>query len=211
MNNHGLDPVDGLDILLDSIPTSSLPVLDDTERSFIVATDEDYEEGGGGGASLGATLVATSGSQAEIDKPVSQVTSPDLDTKSTERQHSPVYDNDLPEPDLTNFDVYDYDYLDTLTGTDDNFYYTDWEHSIYDDVVLDKTGKRVKGAGTKGDSADDENVGNVTVNYNVYPSRPKQVHPNINNVQAKTEAKPCNRDRCKLPDCLCGKTKIKGQ
>ena len=113
----------------------------------------------------------------------------------------------LQGPDYSDY-VVDYDYLDldALTGTDDKFYYTDWDHAIYDDVVTDdKTGKRVK-------AAIDENAGNVTVNYDKegFPSRPRPVHPHVNNVVAHTEAKPCNRDRCKLPDCLCGKTKIKG-
>ena len=80
-------------------------------------------------------------------------------------------------------DLLEYDYLD-LTGAigndgTDSIYYTAWDHAIYDDVVVDKaSGKRVK--------ASDEAGGNVTVDYNSYPSRPKPKHPHVNNVKPKT-------------------------
>ena len=78
-------------------------------------------------------------------------------------------------------DLLEYDYLDLAIGNDgtDSIYYTAWDHAIYDDVVVDKaSGKRVK--------ASDEAGGNVTVDYNSYPSRPKPKHPHVNNVKPKT-------------------------
>ena len=89
-----------LDIILDSKSSSPLPVLlDDTERSFIVSVDEDEDDFNSevvvSEASEDSEGAIAAEDEAAPSLPSKSNSSPDLEPISTERQHSPVYDNDV--------------------------------------------------------------------------------------------------------------------
>ena len=100
------------------------------------------------------------------------------------------------------FDIYDYDFEDYIAKleADEALYYTFWNDPIYDEFVDEKTGKKVKGRQESGE--------NVTLDYSKYPERPGKLYPNVNNVEYGTRATECNERRCRLPDCMCGKSRL---
>jgi hypothetical protein len=109
------------------------------------------------------------------------------------------------DPDVTDdepFDIYDYDFEDYIAKleADEALYYTFWNDPIYDEFLDEKTGKTVKGWSETGE--------NVTIDYSKIPERPKKLYPNVNNVEHGKRATDCNERRCRLPDCMCGKSNL---
>ena len=162
---------------------------DETERSLFIDLDASSED------SNFAEDIDNEEVEVEVEDG-DEDDNEDLTAKSTERLHSPpIYEAD---EDVDTAAYYDYDDV----SNDDAFYYVSWEDPIYHDVVYDESGAKFKNLvpGEKG---------NVTVDYSKFPQRPIPVHPNINNVKAGTQAQPCNKKRCRLPDCICGRTNVK--
>ena len=101
------------------------------------------------------------------------------------------------------FDIYDYDFEDYIAKleADEQLYYTFWNDPIYDEFLDEKTGKKVKGLSQQTGE-------NVTIDYSKFPERPKKLYPNVNNVVYGKRATECNERRCRLPDCMCGKSTL---
>ena len=118
------------------------------------------------------------------------------DYKAHEGEDIDVVDEDA-------FDIYDYDFEDYIEKleADEQLYYTFWNDPIYDEFLDEKTGKKVKGLSQQSGE-------NVTLDYSKYPERPKKLYPNVNNVVYGKRATECNERRCRLPDCMCGKSTI---
>ena len=100
-------------------------------------------------------------------------------------------------------DIYDYDFEDYIAKleADEQLYYTFWNDPIYDEFLDEKTGKKVKGLSQQTGE-------NVTIDYSKFPERPKKLYPNVNNVVYGKRATECNERRCRLPDCMCGKSTL---
>ena len=119
------------------------------------------------------------------------------------RDYSSHESEDTDVTDDTPFDIYDYDFEDYIAKleADEALYYTFWNDPIYDEFIDEKTGKKVKGGQPE--------IGeNVTLDYSKFPERPDKLYPNVNNVEHGKKATECNERRCRLPDCMCGRSTL---
>eukprot|EP00093_Oithona_nana_P007656 07656.XXX_165687_149673_1 [CDS] Oithona nana genome sequencing. len=122
-----------------------------------------------------------------------------FDAKSTELLHSPpVYESDI---DTVDQDFYDYAVAAAVP--DDDFYYVSWDNPIYDDFeqydYSDPADRNRRLTGT-----------NITVDYNTRPPlRPPLLRPELRYANAGEQATNCKNQKCHLPDCLCGQTRLK--
>jgi len=104
------------------------------------------------------------------------------------------------EIDTNDHDFYDYPLPPGVQ--DDDFYYVSWEDPIYDvfqeyDYSDPNRSRRLTG-------------NNVSVDYDKHPpQRPPVVRPELQFANPGAKATSCKNQRCHLPDCLCGQTRLK--
>jgi len=151
-------------------------------------------QGSGGNGVAGGDLEGHQHHQGLLDEKEEDL----LTAKSTELLHSPpVYESDI---DTRDHDFYDY--AEHPGVQDDDFYYVSWEDPIYDvfedyDYSDPNRNRRLTG-------------NNVSVDYDKHPpQRPPVVRPELQFVNPGAKATNCKNQRCHLPDCLCGQTRLK--